>query len=113
MGVNKRMDEKEIMNIIRQPSLLELNNQNNLLAKEALIRFTKELSKCKPSKKYSSPTFIHTSYYIFLYLLKKELDNNNYIRACSEIGSLAYRDDIFQGRVLYNLSDVLKKHFRM
>ncbi|WP_406242036.1 hypothetical protein ACF3M2_14100 [Tissierella carlieri] len=103
----------DVINIIKRPSVLGINDKNNQLAKEALIDFTKELSTFKSSKRYSSPTHIHTFYYIFLYLLKKELDKNNYIGACSEILSLDHRDDIFQGRILYSLLDILKNHFRM
>ncbi len=103
----------DILNIIKKHSCLVYNDENNEQARDALMNFTNKLSECKPSTTYKPTQLIHTNYYIYLYLLKKELDRNNYIRACSEIGSLNYRVDILQGRVLFSLLDILKIHFGM
>lgn len=91
----------------------EVNDSENLKAKEKLVEFYTELKACKPSSYYelgmSHVGAMHTSYLRYLLNIKVALEQKLYLRACNEIGSLiAYSEPIFQSRIYYNLIDLLE-----
>lgn len=91
------------------------NNQGearNVEAREALGVFYKELLKRKPSKVYSlsNSLRLHLNYIPYFVRLKEAFDQQKYMRVCNEMISLMHYDDIFQGRVYYNVLKLMEEY---
>lgn len=80
-------------------------------AKQALYNFYKEFLQHKPSlEKYEKRNInLHTSYLRFLVEIKKAIREEKYQRACNELVSLMYYEPFFQGRIYFNVLDLLEK----
>lgn len=83
--------------------------EKNLEAKNALKEFYTELKKLKPSEKYERRDMLHMSYIFHLVKIKKALDERKYMRACNELISLIHYEPFMQGRIYYNVLNLLEK----
>lgn len=81
----------------------------NQEAKLALFEFHKELLKYEPSKEYERKHLEHMYYMRFLFEIKKAFNEEKYERVCNELISLMYYESFFQGRIYFNVIDLLKK----
>ncbi|MGB9841016.1 hypothetical protein [Thermovenabulum sp.] len=82
--------------------------EKNLEAEKALKDFYNELKKLKPSRKYEK-NMLHLSYIPYLVRIKKALDEKRYMRVCNEIVSLMHYEPFLQGRIYYNVLNLLEK----
>lgn len=82
--------------------------RRNQEAKKALLIFYNELIKYKPSKVYEKKDLFHTSYINFLLEIKKAFVEEKYMRACNELISLMHYEPFFQGRIYFNVLNLLK-----
>lgn len=105
--------DARLFNILR-PYESWFNNDGkgkNKEAKKALYRFYEVLLEYKPSlKKYEKRNIgFHTSYLRSLIEIKKAIEEEKYQRACNELVSLMYYEPFFQGRIYFNVLDLLEK----
>ncbi len=103
------------LNTILKPYDNWFNDQGeeiNQQAKEALHVFYRELLKYKPSKRYEKRKNIsfHTMYIIGLVAAKKAFMEGKYMRVCNELRSLMHYEDFFQGRIYYNVLNLLREN---
>jgi hypothetical protein len=82
--------------------------EKNLEAKKVLKDFYQELKKLKPSRKYEK-NMLHLSYIPYLVRIKKALNEKKYMRACNELVSLMHYEPFLQGRIYYNILNLLGK----
>lgn len=90
--------------------------KENLKAKEALYIFYKELLNHKPSRQYERSIIsfpLHTSYIRFLVNIKKAFMEDKYMRVCNELISLMYYESFFQGRIYFNVINLLKENLNI
>lgn len=87
--------------------------EKNQQAKEALYVFYKELLKYRPSKRYEKRDMFHMSYIINLFAAKKAFIEEKYMRVCNELISLMYYEPFFQGRVYYNVLNLLRENLNI
>lgn len=107
----KHISETELWKTI-YPYANWFNNKDeevNQEAKLALYKFYDELLKYKPSKEYERKHLQHMYYIRFLVEIKKAFKEEKYERACNELISLMYYEPFFQGRIYFNIIDLLKK----
>lgn len=82
--------------------------ERNQEAKIALYEFYYDLLKYKPSKDYERKHLEHMYYMRFLIEIKKAFKEELYQRACNELINLMYYESFFQGRIYYNILELLK-----
>ena len=107
---NKHIGQTKLWNII-YPYDNWFNNDGedeNEKAKLALYKFYNELLNYKPSKEYSNKEHYHFSYIRYLIEIKKAINEELYQRACNELISLMHYEPFFQGRIYYNVLDLLR-----
>lgn len=86
--------------------------EKNIQAKEALFLFYKLLQEYIPSKTYKKKDGNHMSYLRHLIAIKKALLEEKYMRACNELLSLIHYDYILQGRIYFNIINLLEDKFK-
>ena len=89
--------------------LNDKDEEINQEAKKALSCFYKELVTYKPEEKYNKRDISHTSYIRFLVEAKKAINEKKYMRACNELISLMHYEPFLQGRIYYNILDLLEE----
>lgn len=88
--------------------------EENLKAKDALLRFYNEYIKCKPDKNYCFRLESgHFSYLFYISQIRKALESQLYQRACNEIYSLLHYDYFLQKRIILKLTKLLEEHIKV
>lgn len=84
------------------------NNKNNE-AKDALILFYQRLKKIKPDNNYHKGMISHFYYLRRLLNIKTAFYQKKYMRVCNEISTLICREPFLQGRIYYNILEILEE----
>jgi hypothetical protein len=88
--------------------------EENMKARDALLRFYKEYKKCKPDLNYCfRPELGHFSYLIYLPQIRNAIEKQLYQRACNEIYSLLYYDYFLQRRIIVNITRLLEGYVKV
>lgn len=85
----------------------------NQKARLALYDFYEELLKYKPAKTYDKRHLEHMFYIDFLIKIKKAFNEEKYGRVCNELVSLMYYEAFFQGRIYFNVIDLLRQELNI
>lgn len=88
----------------------DVNIKENKEAKKVIKEFYKCLLTIKHEKK-SVENFHYFTYLDRLILLDISMKNQKYIDVCNDIVSFNHYENVLQDRVLYGISNMLKKYF--
>lgn len=92
----------------------DCSENENILAKEAIIKFYFEYKKLKPDKRYCAKMEMgHYSYLIYLLPIRQALIEGLYQRACNEIYSLIHYDYFLQKRIMANLLALIEEYIEI
>lgn len=108
---SKHINQTKLWHIIKPYDnwFNDKGEEKNQEAKLALYDFYEELLKDRPSKKYERKNLGHMYYMGFLIKIKKAFKEEKYQRVCNELISLMYYESFFQGRIYFNVLDLLEK----